>query len=459
MTRPTGHRACPRRPPGGAWSRACDLAAALPELEDADWSSLAEFDNAVHRALGDDVGDGGTRPRAARVPDPRDGDRQPEPPKIGASTVGRLLALRRVLVAGTVPFPAAASAADIGRLDVRAGLAQTLRQFLVGYHDLDLRDVSGPGHGRMILRHGQPDVAATWARRLGAGELAGAAMTEAHGGSRLRPLATRLSADGPGRWRLNGHKRWISRLHEASVFVVSAAHPDGHTAAVLVDAAHRGLRRERTEPAGLAGWSWGALEFDNVGIGDDDLLTRDHRTGGGQAAGPPEVFTEHFAHYRQLVTATAIGAAVSVQDTVAALLAGRLARGEITWIGDHALITLGSADAALHAALHASLHTVRLAALAHPDAVARSAAVKAHGIETARRAADELAALAGAAGFAHAHPVAKARRDLEALRFADGAHDSLRRHAGSDIVRGHLLRAGPADRDLPAAAPEPPRAQ
>lgn len=78
MTHPTSNRATP--PPGsvadvvrddlpaGAWSRARDLAAALPELGDSDWSALAAFDNALHRALGADVGDGGVDPTAARVP-------------------------------------------------------------------------------------------------------------------------------------------------------------------------------------------------------------------------------------------------------------------------------------------------------------------------------------------------------------------------------------------------------
>lgn len=417
----------------GAWAWVADLAPVLGELHGEDLAELAEFDQRLRRNLAEPVESGASEP----VPTPRRPERGEHQPSIVGLTEGRvglspqsrrLLVLRQRLAPGTVCGslgPAADDGAASQPQQVKAALAQTIRQFLAGFHDVDLRDASGAGHGLMILRHARPELAGTWARRLDAGALAGTAMTEQRGGSRLHP-GTLLVPDGPRRWRLHGAKRWISRLHEASVFVVSASDQAGHTVAVLVDADRDGLSRRADEPAGLGGWSWGALDLDAVPVADADLLDR--------GCGPDGPFAAHFAGYRQLVTATALGAAAGVGARVAALLRERTARGEIARVGDHALIVLATSDAALRAAWHECVHTARLAARDPAAAAARSAAAKAHGIETARRAADGLAALAGATGFTRSHPIAKARADLEALRFADGAHDSLRRYAGAQLL-------------------------
>jgi hypothetical protein len=58
------------------------------------------------------------------------------------------------------------------------------------------------------------------------------------------------------------------------------------------------------------------------------------------------------------------------------------------------------------------------------------AAMKAHGIDTANQATAELALLLGAVGFRADSPIAKTRRDLNGLLYADGIHDSLYRTAG-----------------------------
>ena len=60
-----------------------------------------------------------------------------------------------------------------------------------------------------------------------------------------------------------------------------------------------------------------------------------------------------------------------------------------------------------------------------------AAAIKAHGIDAAHQLMAELALLLGAAGFRADCRVAKARRDLAGLLYADGIHDSLYRAAAS----------------------------
>jgi hypothetical protein len=72
----------------------------------------------------------------------------------------------------------------------------------------------------------------------------------------------------------------------------------------------------------------------------------------------------------------------------------------------------------------------RLADTGGDHAESCSAATKAHGVDTAYQAAAELALLLGASGYQASSPIAKIRRDLTGLLYADGIHDSLYRAAG-----------------------------
>jgi alkylation response protein AidB-like acyl-CoA dehydrogenase len=293
-------------------------------------------------------------------------------------------------------------------------------QFLAGYHDLDLRDATGLGHGALIARHAGPAAAEYWLPRLTAGDLAGVAITEAHGGS--VPAAAQTCAEpGPnGTWLITGAKTWISRLNEAAVFTVFFRDPTGQLAAGLIDASEPGLHRRPLQPVGLSGWAWGILDLDHVPIHPSNLLD-----GEGMA-----LLREHFAAYRPLVTATALGAAAAVFDTVAARLRDRCAAGEIACPRDTALVTLGRTHAQLIAALLGALAAAGLAERGHEGAERFSAAMKAHGVDVAYQAVTELALLAGADAYRAESPIAKTRRDLGGLLYADGIHDSLYRTAG-----------------------------
>lgn len=66
----------------------------------------------------------------------------------------------------------------------------------------------------------------------------------------------------------------------------------------------------------------------------------------------------------------------------------------------------------------------------HDHAETWAAATKAHGVDTANQTTAELALLLGATGFRADSPIAKTRRDLAGLLYADGIHDSLYRAAG-----------------------------
>src|ERR1039457_5211238 len=233
-----------------------------------------------------------------------------------------------------------------------------------------------------------------------------------------------------GSWAVSGTKSWISRLDEAAVFCVFFKDPADRLTAGVVDAGAAGLYRRPVTPAGLSGWAWGELHLDGVRLRRDILA----RPGKGM-----DLLREHFAHYRPLVAATALGAAAAACDSVAAHLDTRRKAGFITGPRDNALITLGRAYAQINAAMLAALTAQRLSQACDEMAELWGCAAKAHGAAVAYTAASELALLAGAPGFAADSQLAKARRDLNGLLYADGIHDSLYRTVGRTLTTG-LLR-------------------
>lgn len=303
---------------------------------------------------------------------------------------------------------------------------QVLLQFVCGYHDVNLRDSTGLGHGRLIAAHATPQARGRWLPRLLAGEIPGIAVTEQHGGSQVYATATRATPAGDGTWRVAGTKTWISRLTEATVFSVFFAAPDGRLTAAAIDARADGLSRRLITPAGLSGWSWGELHLDGVTVQPCDIL--------GQPGEGMKLLRDHFARYRPLVTATALGAAAAVHDQTAGLLASRHRAGIIARVRDNALITLGRTWAQLNAALLAAVAAHQIAEAGHSAAQAWGCGTKAHGVDAAYQAASELALLAGAAGFTAESRTAVTRSDLNALLYADGIHDTLYRTAGRDIT-------------------------
>lgn len=387
------------------------LRTSLGEVDDAGWWDL--------RRLGDDLG-----VLCAAAPPPAD----------AAAWSRWLLRLRRELAAREYRGPAG-----------RGGLVwQTLAQFTAGFHDLDLRDATGTGHGAMILADGAADATARWGPRLEAGQLVGIAATERHGGSRIQEITTRAVLRRDGTWRISGEKCWVSRLMESAGFVVFFRDPDGHISAAVVNADQPQLDREVIEPFGLGGWSWGVLRLREVPV--DPAVDLIGRPGDGLG-----VFRRHFARFRPLVTATALGTAAGVHTLVTNALAAKTRVGVLPRVRDNALVVLGRTHAEITAALLAAITTSRLAADGHPHADFAARVGKAAGIDTSVRAVADLAPLIGAAGFQRAHPIAKARADLTGLLYADGIHDSLYRSGGVSLLAAPSADSTPALADIPTS--------
>lgn len=382
------------------------LAATLADLDRSDWAWLHEFEA--------DLVDLATA----------------EPPPTAQPALTRrsawLLNLRRQL-AQRRPLP---GGGDL----VRGAVRQTLVQFVCGFYDLDLRDAYGSGHGALALFAVSEPVRRRWAGRLAAGELVGIAATERHGGSRVQEITTSARISASRRWAISGEKCWVSRLVEASGIVVFFRDPDGRITAAIIDADQAGIEREPLQPAGLAGWSWGILRLQELTVDPE----RDLLAGPGQGMA---LFRRHFASFRPLVAATALGTAAGVHTTVADTLAARARIGVLPRVRDNALITLGRVHAELYAALLSTVATSHLAARGDPRADLWARVGKAHAVDTAHQAVTDLAPLIGAAGFQATSPIAKAHHDLAGLLYADGIHDSLYRSGGLSLLPGPTATA------------------
>jgi alkylation response protein AidB-like acyl-CoA dehydrogenase len=364
--------------------------------------------------------------------------RRPGPGLPQPERARRLAGTRRALAASG-QLALAVPARDGG-----AGLPpvlQALLQFTCGYHDADLRDATGLGHGRLIARHAAAPVRDRWLPALLAGDLAGLAMTEAHGGSQLHATATAAVAHRDGSWRLSGTKTWISRLDEAAVFTVLFRDPGGSLTAGVIAADSPGLTRCVLRPAGLTGWTWGEQHMTDVRVERHQIL--------GTPGSGLDLIREHLAWYRPLVGATALGTAAAVCDHITSLLHARRDAGIITRLRDSALITLGQSRARITAALLLAIAAHQLAGTGDGLAHARSCAAKAHAVDVAHAAAAEVTLLAGASGFQDASQLQKALGDLAAFRYADGIHDELYRAAGRASI---TPSTGPVA--LPAQMPQ-----
>lgn len=378
------------------------LRAALGELTDLDIARLRHFEQTLNRTLGIYPVDAGLDP-----------DRRSK----------HLREIRRALArTGDLALAVPAQHGGCGR----PAVTQTLLQFICGYHDVDLRDSTGLGHGRLIAEHACPQIRDRWLPRLLTGAIPGIAITESHGGSQVHGTTTTATPSPGGGWKVTGTKTWISRLTEAVIFCVFFTNPAGQLTAAAVDAASPGMDRTPVIPAGLSGWAWGELHLDAVHVRQCDIL--------GEPGDGVRLLKDHFARYRPLVAATALGASAGVHDHVSARLEQRRQTGTITSLRDNALITLGRTYAAINAALLSVVTAQRLAETGDPSAHLWGCAVKAHGVDVAYQAACELTLLAGAAGFAAESRTAKACRDLNALLYADGIHDSLYRSAGRSLA-------------------------
>jgi alkylation response protein AidB-like acyl-CoA dehydrogenase len=318
-------------------------------------------------------------------------------------------------------------------------LALGIATLVVGMRDPDAREVFGLGHAEMVVRHGQPELADKVVNGvLGFGQLVGVASTEPSGGTDLAGLSCRV-AEHAGRWVLNGSKGLLSRIDESEGFVVFAKFSqsgmweestnDGRRAdplcAFWVPGDTSGVVRERIEPMGMRGWSWGYLHFDDVELDKTFLL--------GRPDGGRGIFDRHFTKWRLLMGLACLGAALgAIGSARQRLHSRRIGRRRLADI-PVAAHRLGHSAVQVDSTISWCLGLLERMDRGDADMVDACGA-KALATDVAFHAVDTTIQLFGAEGYAVNQPFERFLRDIRGLRIADGPNDVLYSVVGRTAV-------------------------
>lgn len=290
-----------------------------------------------------------------------------------------------------------------------------------GEIDLDLRDVPGAGHARMIslaeVRSQEQD--ALLSAIVNGTAYCAVAITEETGGSDLHALRT-VAVPTPGGYRLTGTKKFVARLPSATHVLVFAkvANPESHELSVFLlptDAA--GVQTEQVETLGLHGACVGAVSFDEVRLDQSAMV--------GCPGQGIDLFAASFSYWKTATAAAALGCARGAVKQAIERLKTRRAFG-----GPIGRFTHLQQELARHVAqlrMGALLVTETMSALdQRHNSFVQSAMAKAEVVESALAATDWAMRVHGALGYSTELDLEKRFRDLAGLRVADGPTDVLR---------------------------------
>jgi alkylation response protein AidB-like acyl-CoA dehydrogenase len=317
-------------------------------------------------------------------------------------------------------LPALDLPADVGGLEWPAvKMIEVFRH--AGRHDLNLRDVVGGAHSRVLLKSANPEVRDI-AKSVAEGKAYMAiAITEPQFGSdftSMESTATKVE----GGYHLNGHKKFNARLDQAThviIFTRSSSGKRGRLSVFVLPIDADGLEIERFGAHGLLGNSFGGLKMNDVFVPDSYRI-------GGEDDGY-DIFIDHFRYWRLMQTATAIGTAESALDLMADRLKTRKVYGKPIGSFTHLQQSLGQYHTELamaHALACKAAELIDSGEYKKADVLV--CGLKAEGVEAALGAVDATARAFGAEGYSDLVDVGDRLQDLNGLRIADGATDVMR---------------------------------
>lgn len=300
--------------------------------------------------------------------------------------------------------------------------AKMIEVFLhAGRHNLNLRDVIGGAHARLLLKssqEGPKDILHQMAD--GKGYMA-IAITEPTAGSDFTALETTCKKVAGG-YLLNGEKRFNARLQQAThviVFTQSNSGKKGYLNAFVLPIKTEGLAIIQFGAHGLIGNSYGGLKLTDVFVPDQMRIGDD---GDGK-----KLFEDHFRYWRLMQSAAALGTAERALELMAERLKTRIVNGKPIGRFTHLQQSLGQSYTELRMAKYLAIHAAQ--ALDQGDnrqADLLIAGLKAEGVEIAIRAVDSTARAFGGEGYSDLVDIGDRLRDLQGLRIADGTTDVMR---------------------------------
>jgi methoxymalonate biosynthesis protein len=279
-----------------------------------------------------------------------------------------------------------------------------------------------------VLRWGTAEQRAHWLPALARGEvLAAFAATEPGAGSDLSAVTTSAAREA-GRFRIRGHKLWVTFGQVADVFLV-LAECAGRPVTVLVEADRPGTAVEPVRgQLGMRAAQLAHVRFDGVLVPPENLLA------------PPGFGLSHVVgtaldHGRFTIAWGCVGMAEACLRAAAEHAAGRVQGG--VRLADHqaVLALLGRCLADAAAARQLCTRAAALRERGEPDAVAATVLAKYVAAGAASAVADRAGQVLGAAGCADDSLVGRFFRDAKVMRIIEGSDEVAEQQLGEYALR------------------------
>lgn len=290
-----------------------------------------------------------------------------------------------------------------------------------GRYDLNLRDVVGGAHGRVLLKASQTEVRDVVQQVADGNAYIAIVITEPTAGSDYTAMKSRCTKVDGG-YHLNGVKRFNARLDQAThvvVFTESNTGKPGRMNVFLLPTDAEGLRIERFGAHGLTGNSYGGMAMENVFVPDS------HRI--GEEDDGYHLFNDHFRYWRLMQTAAAVGTAERALEMMAERLKTRHVFGGPIGRFTHLQQPLAEYTIKLRMVHALSQQAARLLDRGdYERADILINGLKAEGVEIALGAVDSAVRAFGGEGYSDRVDLGDRLRDLNGLRIADGTTDVMR---------------------------------
>ncbi|PRH81127.1 acyl-CoA dehydrogenase [Streptomyces solincola] len=266
-----------------------------------------------------------------------------------------------------------------------------------------------------VNRWGPRPLKETWLPRLARGESIGAlAVSEPETGSDAAAVTTRITRDGDGNWRIDGHKKWITYGETADVFLVVGRSAEGPTA-LLVERDTPGLRTELIEDMiGIRASMTANVYFENVRVPAAHLLAR-------PGLGVSHVSGAALDLGRYTVGWGCVGILDACLDAAADYAGRRVQFGSP--IKEHQLVRrmISTMYADAQAARLLCLEAGRLRDAGDPGALAAASTAKYFAATAAGRAAADAVQIHGANGCGPDYPVQRYLGDSRVMEVIEGS--------------------------------------
>ena len=290
-----------------------------------------------------------------------------------------------------------------------------------GRHDLNLRDVVGGAHTRILL-NSKSETARDIVQIMADGDgYMAIAITEPGSGSDFTSMQA-TSRKVAGGYVLNGEKRFNARLKQAThviVFTKSNTGKEGRLNVFVLPVETEGLQVKELGAHGLTGNSYGGLKMKDVFVPDSQRI--------GDEDEGYHIFHNHFRYWRLMQAAAAIGTAEKGLEMMADRLKTREVNGRPIGRFTHLQQPLGQYTTELKMAYALAVDAAELIENGDTkEADKLICGLKAEAIESALGAVDAAARAFGGEGYSDLVDIGDRLNDLNGLRIADGTTDVMR---------------------------------